>query len=292
MNHKQTSCPECLSIYKVTAPQLTVAQGMVCCPKCSTQFNAFAFLSEHTKEQLIQNQIELLPQRSFHQLAYQPNTDGSYTQPTHDVMAIFNLKVQHSNLNLRQHLNQLDYLQHAPVHYFPGLNLSSNSPYAIDYRGHTQPLYFYLIWGLINFSLTVILVLQLLWLNPDVIDRHSRLKQWLNQSCLVLNCQTIEQRYEQMEILDLNIMPGHLNQTKFKGQLISHYDTSLKLPILKVNYEINNQHYSKIYAANEYLVRRFNGIRRIPQKLPYEFEFTLPETYSESIVYQIEILHP
>lgn len=292
MSNKQTRCPDCFSIYKVTVPQLTVAQGLVCCPKCSTQFNAFAFLSEHKEVPQAQSQIELLPQRSFLQLAFQPNTDGLQTESSHDVMTIFELKVKHSNLNLRQYLNHLDYLQHAPVHYFPGLNLSSNSPYAIDHSGHTQPLYYYMIWGLINFSLAVCLILQLLWLNPDVVDRYPSLKQGLNQSCIVLSCQTIEQRYEQMEILNLNIIPRNSNQTQFTGELVNHYDSSLKLPILKISYEKNNQPYSKIYTANEYLVRRFNGISRIPRKLPYEFEFTLPEAYHTSIIYQIEILHP
>lgn len=292
MSNKQTRCPECFSIYKVTVPQLTVAQGKVCCPKCLTQFNAFAFLSEHAEVSLTQSQIELLPQRSFHQLSFQSTAKALNTQAAHDVMSIFELKVQHSNLNLRQYLNHLDYLQHTPLHYFPGLNLSSNSPYAIDQSGHTHPLYYYMIWGLINFSLVVILILQLLWLNPDVVDRHPSLKQGLNQSCLVLKCQTIAQRYEQMEILNLNIMQGHLNQTKFIGAIVSHYDTSLKLPILKVSYEKNNKHYSKIYTAKEYLVSRLNGISRIPHELPYEFEFTLPEPYHTSVIYQIEILHP
>lgn len=40
MNEKQTRCPKCLTVYKVSLTQLTVAQGMVCCPKCNLNFGA------------------------------------------------------------------------------------------------------------------------------------------------------------------------------------------------------------------------------------------------------------
>lgn len=44
MSDKQTRCPKCTTIYKVTLTQLTIAQGMVCCPKCSINFNALTHL--------------------------------------------------------------------------------------------------------------------------------------------------------------------------------------------------------------------------------------------------------
>ncbi|KKZ49526.1 hypothetical protein UO01_06510, partial [Acinetobacter baumannii] len=44
MNEKQTRCPKCLTVYKVSLTQLTVAQGMVCCPKCNLSFNALTNL--------------------------------------------------------------------------------------------------------------------------------------------------------------------------------------------------------------------------------------------------------
>lgn len=292
MSEKQTYCPECLSVYKVTVPQLTVAQGMVCCPKCAHHFNAFAFLSERNDPTAPQSNVDLLSQRSFYQRGFQNPNLASQNKLNDDVMAIFDLQVKHSNLNLRQYLNHLDYLQHAPTHYFPGLNLSSNSPYAISHNVYARSLLFYLFWGLLNLSLILLLMFQILWLNPNVVDRNPQLKTWLNQGCLILNCQTIDQRYQQMEILNLQIEARSPNQTRFSGELISHYTTSLKLPLLKISYTKNNQSYSKIYAANEYLVTRLNGISRIPRELPYEFEFVLTEPYQPTNVYQIEILHP
>ncbi len=44
MPEKHTLCPECKTIYKVSVTQLTVAQGMVCCPRCDTTFNALLHL--------------------------------------------------------------------------------------------------------------------------------------------------------------------------------------------------------------------------------------------------------
>lgn len=301
MSEKQTYCPECLSVYKVTVPQLTVAQGMVCCPKCAHHFNAFAFLSEQNDPTAIQSHTDLLPQRSFYQRGFQNpavtshnshNPLNSHNSLDEDLMAIFELQVKHSNLNLRQYLNHLDYLQHTPTHYFPGLNLSSNSPYAISHNIYARPLLFYIFWGLINLCLILLLLFQLLWWNPSIVDRHPQLKSSLNHSCLIFNCQTIDQRYQQMEILNLQIEAVNQNQTRFYGELFSHYSSSLKLPHLKISYTKNNQTYSKIYTPNEYLVTRLNGISRIPRELPYEFEFVLTEPYQPTNVYQIEILHP
>ncbi len=44
MSEKQTYCPNCFTKYKVSVAQLTVARGMVCCAKCSTNFNALTHL--------------------------------------------------------------------------------------------------------------------------------------------------------------------------------------------------------------------------------------------------------
>ncbi|HJE54435.1 MAG TPA: DUF3426 domain-containing protein, partial [Acinetobacter pseudolwoffii] len=44
MSDKRTHCPTCSTTYKVTVAQLTIAQGMVCCPKCTTSFNALSHL--------------------------------------------------------------------------------------------------------------------------------------------------------------------------------------------------------------------------------------------------------
>ena len=63
MSDKQTSCPKCLTIYKVSVAQLTVAQGMVCCPKCSMTFNALSHLTTghtfDTSEEKSSNQNDM-----------------------------------------------------------------------------------------------------------------------------------------------------------------------------------------------------------------------------------------
>ena len=50
MTQKQTRCPNCQTVYKVSVTQLTISQGMVCCPKCSAEFNALVHLVKIEKD--------------------------------------------------------------------------------------------------------------------------------------------------------------------------------------------------------------------------------------------------
>ena len=48
-----TRCPDCKTYFRVTAENLRVANGEVCCGACETEFNALASLADEVPDELI-----------------------------------------------------------------------------------------------------------------------------------------------------------------------------------------------------------------------------------------------
>ncbi|TCM67020.1 putative Zn finger-like uncharacterized protein [Acinetobacter calcoaceticus] len=287
MSDKQTRCPTCLSIYKVTVPQLTVAQGWVCCPKCSVQFNALLHLLTPLKAAESEEPLEAEHHpRSFLKL-FETSSDNAEQH----VLDIFQRKAKHSNLDLRSYLNHLNYYHHNPIYYFPALNLAKSSANSAE-RKRPRHFSYYLIWGLVNTALVLLFVFQFLWFNPSLLDRSALLNHWFNKSCDILHCETVDQRYQQIMIENLYIEAKNTEQTSFTGVLINHYSKSLKLPKLHLSFQKNGQRYTRIISASEYLIDSLNGISRIPTHQPYHFRFTLTEPYNPSSQFKIQIIHP
>ena len=122
MSDKQTRCPNCSTIYKVTVTQLTVAQGMVCCPKCCAEFNALLNLNRPKDETVQQPPLG----RVFDHV---PMVLEDHPTENH-VLDIFDRKPQSSNINLKTYLNNLNTFNNDPLTQFPALNLSSGQHHA------------------------------------------------------------------------------------------------------------------------------------------------------------------
>ena len=148
MSDKQTICPDCLTIYKVSILQLTMAQGMVCCPKCETEFNALSHLVTHHQETPSILDGGLLPSSD----SYQNN----------DIIQFYNKRIENSNLTLETYLNNLDYFNTEPiVNFHPinwdNLNALENGPAKISN----------LLWIGLNCLLLVLLFFQVFWFNSN-----------------------------------------------------------------------------------------------------------------------------
>ncbi len=115
MNEKQTRCPKCLTVYKVSLTQLTVAQGMVCCPKCNLNFNALTNLVN----------IEL-PEATNSSVLADGSIQTRYMTHSH-VLDIFDQKVENSNIDLLTYLNNLNYFHNEPINALPNLNLAEQA---------------------------------------------------------------------------------------------------------------------------------------------------------------------
>lgn len=86
-------CPNCKTHYNISVAQLRIAEGNVCCFKCSHTFNAYTCMD--------QSQIQQYRHRKTLQLA-SPNTSKKITSP---ILAIFQYKTHSSNIDLQTYLN-------------------------------------------------------------------------------------------------------------------------------------------------------------------------------------------
>ena len=287
MSVKQTRCPNCSTIYKVSVAQLTVAQGMVCCAKCSTNFNALSYIVkvENTSEtDSSLNQTKSHDVLSFKKDLYDDN----------DIDAIFNQKIENSNIDLRTYLNNLNMLHHEPITAFPAMNLSAGQKDRPDHKkSHRKKTSYYIAWTIANIALIFIFIFQLLWFNPSLLAKSPILNSLFINTCAVFNCVTIDQRYKIMTIIQLKAVEMDHDVTEFSGVLINNYGKSLDLPLLKISLiEHGVVKASYIKQSSDYLVASLSGIERIPTKSPYKFKFTLNQPKNSFDSYKIEVIRP
>lgn len=287
MIEKQTRCPNCSSIYKVTVTQLTAAQGMVCCPKCMAEFNALLHLiqpktSSTDTPQLVE---AMLQQANPFSAIYNPNEQH--------LLDIFDRKIENSNINLRTYLNNLNSLNHEPIANFPALNLSADQSMSSDPYIKRKSTGYYVLWSLVNLSLVFMLLFQVLWFNPNLLQRSPILNSVFITTCNVFNCQTIDERYTYIKVDQIQIRALTAQSTEFSGVLTNHYEKGLALPLMKISLIKDNIVISSsIRAPSEYLIESLNGITRIPTQSPYKFQFKLNVPSNAFDTYTLVVIRP
>lgn len=284
MSDKQTRCPNCSTVYKVSVTQLTVAQGMVCCPKCSTEFNALLNLYEdsiHKKKQ-VKPPVTIVSEPII--------VDNNDTE--HHLLDIFERKVESSNINLRTYLNNLSSFNNDPITTFPVLNLSASAHLDQKIKPRRNFLYF-LSWFVVNLCLVFILIFQILWFNPNLLNKSKFISSSFISLCHAFKCETIDERYTHIAIENLKIKKIKSEQIEIRGDLKNYYKSGLKLPLLKVNLIKNEKIvYSTIIMPQHYLVSSLNGITRIPPNSPYNFKFTLNTSQMTFDDHKLEVIRP
>lgn len=284
MSDKQTRCPNCSTIYKVSVTQLTVAEGMVCCPKCSAEFNALLHLF-NPQPKVIE------PLITEAQDSTAPSEDVIEPKQEQHLLDIFDRKVANSNITLRTYLNNLNTFNHDPITNYPSLNLSSSIHANSQSKPRTR-LYI-ATWAIVNTILALLLVFQFLWFNPNVLQRSPALNQAFISACNLFNCDTLDERYTHIKVQDLNIESTSAISTVFSGHLVNEYSKGLKLPLLKISiFQQGKLISSSIKAPNEYLVESLHGITRIPQDSPFGFKFSINFSQSEFDNYKLEVIRP
>ena len=286
MSGKQTTCPECLTTYKVTVPQLTAAQGMVCCPKCEFTFNAISYLK--TPETEFDTSI------SYQFTEAEKDASETITQYTptlaSNVVKIFDATVENSAISLRTYLNNLNSFNPEPINALPSLNLSKDSEFIKDKK---NGIGYYAIWGLINFSLIAIFFIQILIANPSIINNNSFINSAYYKMCNIFQCENIIQQYKLVDLTNIKVTSVNSSSTKFSGYVINHNESSLVLPLIRVNLLNDNVTvHSHIYRPKEYLIKSLVDIERIPQNSPFNFNIIVPISKNDFNDYQIEIIRP
>lgn len=284
MSDKQTRCPNCSTIYKVTVTQLTVAQGMVCCPKCCAEFNALLNLNRPKDETVQQPPLG----RVFDHV---PMVLEDYPTENH-VLDIFDRKPESSNINLKTYLNNLNTFNNDPLTQFPALNLSSGQHHA-DSKYSKKTVLYYVAWSAVNLTLVFLLIFQVLWFNPKVLERHPFINTAFINTCHAFNCETIDERYTYIKPEQVTLKRRGHEQTEFNGVLINHYKKGLELPLIKVSLIKEHQvKYSVIKSPSEYLIESLSGITRIPTESPFKFQFFINAPRNSFDSYKIEVIRP
>lgn len=284
MSDKQTKCPECQSVYKVSVAQLTVAQGMVCCPKCDNTFNALSHLvfAHLQNKNSGTSQLHHIQNHSF----VQATAELAQTQ---HILDIFQRKVEHSNIDLKTYLNNLNYFSTEPIGNIPAMNLSAPDLENEKKQGNG----YYLLWAIINLLLIGLLIFQILWFNPKFLNSSPTLNSAFTQVCQFFNCSNLEQRYSLISINRVRVKRIDRLNTQFTGELINYHDKSLALPNIKVTLKENQRTLSTyIYSPQEYLVESLSSIQRIPKNSPFKFDILVPMSRNDFDTYTLEIFKP
>ena len=287
MNKKQTQCPECTTIYKVSVEQLTIAQGMVCCPKCFYSFNALSHLVEIPTAH--NTSAALHAAALQHDYAHEANDHilaRSYAQQ--HVLDIFDRKIEHSNIDLYTYLNNLNYFSSEPIHHLPTLKLSEK-----DLSTPPKPsLGYYMLWSAINLNLMGFLLFQVLWFNPHIVARSALLSQGFQFICSHINCESQAERYEKIDIDHLHLRSKANQSTEFQGALVNQDSKSIPLPHLLVTAQTEVGKVKYVFQPRDYLEQKYQGIERLPAQSPFKFSFEVPVTKKQLQEPYLEIIQP
>lgn len=293
MSDKLTNCPTCSTTYKVSVPQLTVAQGMVCCPKCSTSFNALSHLgvdkalSLSTPSPKDENSsktktIDVNQYNIDHSAIKEPEA------PTHALLKLFDQKVENSNIDLKTYLNNLNYFSTEPIGNLPAVNWAEQA----EREKKRSPLN-YLGWVTVNLLLFGALIFQFFWFNPQYLKNSPIMGAAFTAVCDVFNCSRLEEHYSLISTKKVKVRSTGNKETKFSGEMINYHDRSLALPVMKITLKENGGDIANYQLLpEEYLAKSLHGIQRIPKSSPFKFEFVLPVARKSFDNYSIELIRP
>ncbi|MFD1439367.1 DUF3426 domain-containing protein [Acinetobacter terrae] len=290
MSEKQTYCPNCFTKYKVSVAQLTVARGMVCCAKCSTNFNALTHLVVEKDQS---SSTTSTSSSIFDDKNPQSNETSAETlmvgqPPKQHLLDIFDQKVENSNIDLKTYLNNLNYFSTDPIGTYPALNWSEKSE-----QENKKSSWNYVLWGVVNLCLISLLIFQFFWFNPKILNNSPVFSALFNTACQAFNCSVMEQNYRLISTNKVKIKQISKKETQFTGELINYHSKSLALPIIKVNLKDNGEIISSYsFQPSEYLIDSLTGIQRIPQNSPFKFKFSLPVERKSFDTYSLEIIRP
>ena len=265
MSEKQTRCPKCTTVYKVTPSQLSVAQGMVCCPKCVINFNALTNLLETET-------IEPIQPTNNRALFSSVEPNSTFAEKHTQILSIFDQKIENSNIDLLTYLNNLNYFNTEPVTALPNLNLSEENfivlPEPTNEKQHGW--LYYTLWGLGNISLILIFAFQILWFNPKLMHDSPVLNRMFSSVCTLLTCETVKDQYKFLSFEKVRVKKVAKDQTRFSGVLLNRHENSVMIPTIKIVLKEQGETISYItLKPQDYLVDSLKTIQRIPSNSPF-----------------------
>ena len=291
MSDKRTYCPTCSTTYKVSVAQLTIAQGMVCCPKCTTSFNALSHLVTEPKPSVthLQSEPTVESLTPIQEEGFQrSNTQLQHSSDAHALLDIFNQKVENSNIDLKTYLNNLNYFSTEPISVLPAVDWEAQQE-----QTHKRNFAHYFTWGILNLGLLAILLFQFFWFNPQYLKNSHIMSTAFNSICDVFNCSNLAEHYDLIHTRKVKLVTLEPDKTQFSGELMNYHERSLAMPKLRVHLKkagVISESY--LLEPNQYLIESLSSIQRIPQNSPFKFQFELPVNRDSFDHYSLEIIRP
>jgi predicted Zn finger-like uncharacterized protein len=203
-----TQCPECLTVFSLDVAMLAQARGYVACSNCAAEFDALPSLTDQ------------LPPEPFRQLPIQPQSEQP---PTLD-LAVYRprpeppaVRVNEATTSAPTAPDDFSQLQFAPRFARDKSARKTRRSRQQHHLRHRQvngsrhgP------WILTCALLTVLLGLQLAWINRDLLIRDPVVGGWLRRGCALLDCRLpLVAAPDQLRLLDSNVqahpsVPGAL----------------------------------------------------------------------------------
>lgn len=277
--NKQTQCPQCLTFYHVSLIQLSLAQGMVCCPKCGCTFNALTYLVQYEVEpENKKNNINL-----NHLFKNAPlNT------PAH-ISNLYNQKAQHSNIDLYTYLNSLKQTEIDLIYPKPNLNLSDQQ----DKKQNNYSSSHYLFWGVLNLVLLIFLTLQILISNARVGANLPWLAQPIQTVCSFVSCPNHILGFQFLIVEHVSIQAQSRQKSRISGQIFNQSTQDLVLPHLRLRLLNNKKEvFSQTYLPLNYVNFEHKTIQSISPNQPLSWQIIVPLSQKQFDEYQIEIVKP
>ena len=188
-----TDCPECRRQFRVRAPQLTAAKGLVKCGFCGAQFNALERLhdsplsTQALKVPIISGALEGEPQFEI------PDTDASEDKPKTGLQDALPATDKIIGKDLKTEGNPSED-EVAPEK--QSINGEFPFPEELLEEDTARPgIINRLFWSTGVLFLLLISTAQLAWFNRDVLlSRYPELMPWVEQLCDEIQCQLIRHR--------------------------------------------------------------------------------------------------
>ncbi len=202
-----TRCPECHTVFKITAAQLEARAGLVRCGKCSLVFLA---------------NRELVPVVEERETAAAEHDD--HTALNSEELVAANAKRKQRQLNVPRY----DLRTFETEHEIPTITERSR-PAQTPAPG--------LLWNTLTLLLVVLFVVQFGYFYRDDLARHPTLTTWVSGVCRILACEISTERYVGLtEITGTTIAPHpqYENALRIRAAMVNRANSDQPYPLLQV----------------------------------------------------------
>ena len=257
-------CPHCSTIFRVTAPQLSAAQGWVRCGQCRGAFDALGSLADQAEGFVSVTGIPLTPVGAT--IPAEPIVSrASVPLPAEEAFDIVNAPT----INMYEHAVKPEAVRHG-------------------WAGT-------LAWTAVNLFLIILLVAQYAYFTRDDLARYPELRPSLEAMCGVMGCEIPLMRdVKRISLVnrELRSHPDVANALLVKAALINNAPFPQPYPVLQLSLSnVAGQIVAvRRFQPAEYLAKTINLKEGMAPQKPVEVVLELVDPGQNAISFEFEFL--